>query len=147
MSKWWMLRAHPGPFDPGPGVPAGHLSLCDESFPVCRFYVNLMVTAVRGVSHSPIFGASCLTQNVVSHNRSVWLHRQVRVTFVTPLIINNHSGCPRKRMAKSRWSKAACDDTQDQYLSQETKFWVDKNAAWCVVVLLFKLWRMKYNII
>ena len=48
----------------GNGVPAGHLSLCDESFPVCWFYV-------RGVSHSPIFGASCLTQNVVSHNRPV----------------------------------------------------------------------------
>ena len=52
-----MLLAIAGDCDPGPGVPAGDLSLCDESFPVCRFCVNSVVAEVRGVSHSPIFGA------------------------------------------------------------------------------------------
>ena len=52
-----MLVAGLSRFDPGPGVPAGDLSLCDESFPVCRFCVNSVVAEVRGVSHSPIFGA------------------------------------------------------------------------------------------
>ena len=52
-----MLLALSGTCDPGPGVPAGDLSPCDESFPVCRFCVNSVVAEVRGVSHSQIFGA------------------------------------------------------------------------------------------
>ena len=32
---------------------------------------NSLVAEVWGMPHSPIFGASCLTQNVVSHNRSL----------------------------------------------------------------------------